>query len=339
MLKDLCALNATSGREEAVRDYLIAHLPKEVEYFVDPLGSLIVKKKGKRRPKNRVMLASHMDEVALIITYITDEGYLKFAPVGGIDSRVLFGKRVKVGPSALPGVIGGKAIHQLTKGEKDTVPEAENMLIDIGAADKKDAERLVALGDNAYFDSEYVEFGDGFVKSKALDDRVGNLIMLEMIEKDLPFDMTFCFTVQEEIGTRGATAAATRIAPDYAIVIESTTAADLPDTPNYKQVCKLGAGAVVGFMDRGTVYDRALYKQAFELARENGIACQTKTMIAGGNDASAIHKAAGGVRTLAVSVPCRYIHSPACVAKKSDIDCVAALVERLAEAFCDAPAD
>ncbi len=339
MLKELCALNAASGREEAVRNYLIAHLPKDADYFVDPLGSLIVEKKGARRPKNRVMLASHMDEVALIITYITDEGYLKFDPVGGIDSRVLFGKRVTVGPSALPGVIGGKAVHQLTKDEKDSVLEAENMFIDIGAADKKEAERLVSLGDNACFDSEFIEFGDGFIKSKALDDRVGNLIMLEMLQKDLPFDMTFCFTVQEEIGTRGAMAAAARIAPDYAIVIESTTAADLPDTPGHKQVCKLGGGAVVGFMDHGTVYDRALYKKAFQLAEENKIACQPKTMIAGGNDAAAIHKAAGGVRTLAVSVPCRYIHSPACVAKKSDIDCVAALVELLAEAFCDAPKD
>lgn len=331
MLKTLCELNGTSGREEAVREFLIAHLPKDVSYTVDALGNLIVEKRGANRAKNKVMLASHMDEVGLIITYITEDGFLRFACVGGIDSRALFGKAVKVGEQGVSGVIGGKAVHQLTKDEKNTVPEAEDLLIDIGARTKAEAESLVSLGDNAYFDSEYIEFGDGFIKSKAIDDRAGNLIMLEMLQSDLPYDMTFCFTVQEEIGTRGAAAVTDTVAPDYAIVLESTTASDLPDVLGYRQVCKTGGGAVVGFMDRGTVYDKSLYDLAFRLAKENGIPCQTKTMVAGGNDASAIHKAAGGVKTVAVSVPCRYIHSASCVAKKEDIDSVARLARVLSE--------
>lgn len=331
MLKTLCELNGTSGREEAVREFLIAHLPKDASYTVDALGNLIVEKRGANRAKNKVMLASHMDEVGLIITYITEDGFLRFACVGGIDSRALFGKAVKVGEQGVSGVIGGKAVHQLTKDEKNTVPEAEDLLIDIGARTKAEAESLVSLGDNAYFDSEYIEFGDGFVKSKAIDDRAGNLIMLEMLQSDLPYDMTFCFTVQEEIGTRGAAAVTDTVAPDYAIVLESTTASDLPDVSGYRQVCKTGGGAVVGFMDRGTVYDKSLYDLAFRLAKENDIPCQTKTMVAGGNDASAIHKAAGGVKTVAVSVPCRYIHSASCVAKKEDIDSVARLARVLSE--------
>lgn len=331
MLKTLCELNGTSGREEAVREFLIAHLPKDVSYTVDALGNLIVEKRGANRAKNKVMLASHMDEVGLIITYITEDGFLRFACVGGIDSRALFGKAVKVGEQGVSGVIGGKAVHQLTKDEKNTVPEAEDLLIDIGARSKAEAESLISLGDNAYFDSEYIEFGDGFIKSKAIDDRAGNLIMLEMLQSDLPYDMTFCFTVQEEIGTRGAAAVTDTVAPDYAIVLESTTASDLPDVLGYRQVCKTGGGAVVGFMDRGTVYDKSLYDLAFRLAKENGIPCQTKTMVAGGNDASAIHKAAGGVKTVAVSVPCRYIHSASCVAKKEDIDSVARLARVLSE--------
>lgn len=331
MLKTLCELNGTSGREEAVREFLIAHLPKDASYTVDALGNLIVEKWGANRAKNKVMLASHMDEVGLIITYITEDGFLRFACVGGIDSRALFGKAVKVGEQGVSGVIGGKAVHQLTKDEKNTVPEAEDLLIDIGARTKAEAESLVSLGDNAYFDSEYIEFGDGFVKSKAIDDRAGNLIMLEMLQSDLPYDMTFCFTVQEEIGTRGAAAVTDTVAPDYAIVLESTTASDLPDVSGYRQVCKTGGGAVVGFMDRGTVYDKSLYDLAFRLAKENDIPCQTKTMVAGGNDASAIHKAAGGVKTVAVSVPCRYIHSASCVAKKEDIDSVARLARVLSE--------
>lgn len=331
MLKTLCELNGTSGREDAVRTFLIAHLPKDASYTVDALGNLIVEKRGAKRAKNKVMLASHMDEVGLIITYITDDGFLRFACVGGIDSRALFGKAVRVGEQGISGVIGGKAVHQLTKDEKNTVPEAEDLLIDIGASSKAEAEALVHLGDNAYFDSEYIEFGDGFIKSKAIDDRAGNLIMLEMLQSDLPYDMTFCFTVQEEIGTRGAAAVTDTVAPDYAIVLESTTASDLPDVSGYRQVCKTGGGAVVGFMDRGTVYDKSLFDLAFRLAKECGIPCQTKTMVAGGNDASAIHKAAGGVKTVAISVPCRYIHSASCVAKKEDIDSVARLARVLSK--------
>ncbi len=303
MLKTLCELNGTSGREDTVRDFLIAHLPKDVSYTVDALGNLIVEKRGAQRAKNKVMLASHMDEVGLIITYITDDGFLRFAAVGGIDARALFGKAVKVGENAISGVIGGKAVHQLTKDEKNTVPEIEDLLIDIGAR----------------------------TKAKAIDDRAGNLVMLEMLQQDLPYDLTFCFTVQEEIGTRGAEAVTDTVAPDYAIVLESTTAADLPDVGGYRQVCKTGGGAVVGFMDRGTVYDKSLFDLAFRLAKENNIPCQTKTMVAGGNDASAIHKAAGGVKTVAVSVPCRYIHSASCVAKKEDIDSVARLSRVLAD--------
>ena len=178
--------------------------------------------------------------------------------------------------------------------------------------------------------SEYLEFGDGFIKSKALDDRVGCQILLDILSREQPYDLTVCFVVQEEIGTRGSAVVAYNVAPDYAIVLEGTTAADLPDTPDQKKVCKLGNGAVVSFMDRGTVYDVELYKRAFELAEKNGIKCQTKTVVAGGNDAAAIHKSGKGVRTAAISVPTRYIHSQSCVAKKEDIEAVEKLAECLA---------
>ncbi|MGN0570868.1 MAG: M42 family metallopeptidase [Candidatus Fimenecus sp.] len=336
MLKTLCTLNGTSGREDAVRDYILTQLPETVTYKTDALGNLLVEKTGKARSKNKVALFAHMDEVGFIITYITDDGFLKFAPVGGVDARAVFGKAVTVGARAIPGVVGGKAVHQLTKDEKDSVPEIENMLIDIGATTKTEAESLVSLGDIAYFRSEYVEFGDDFVKAKAIDDRAGVQILLDMLRADLPYDMTFCFTVQEEIGTRGATAATFTVRPDYALVVESTTAADLPEVSGHKQVCKVGGGAVVSFMDRGTVYDKALYDFARALAVEKQIPCQTKTMIAGGNDAAAVHKTAGGVKTLAISVPCRYIHSGACVANKKDMESVADLTKALAEALCNA---
>lgn len=339
MLKTLCSLNGISGREDAVRSFILAQLPPEADYTIDPLGNLIVEKRGAARPKKKVALFAHMDEVGMIVTYITEEGFLRCSPVGGLDSRVVFGKPVTVGEHGVCGVVGGKAVHQLKKEEKDRVPEIEEMYIDIGAESRQAAEAVVSLGDAVYFRSDYVEFGDGFCKAKAIDDRAGVQILLELLSVDLLYDMTFCFTVQEEIGTRGATAAAFTIRPDYALVVESTTAADLPDVQGCQQVCRLGGGAVLSFMDGGTVYDKTLYTFAMEKAAEQQIPHQTKTRIAGGNDAAAIHKTAGGSKVLAVSVPCRYIHSGACVAKFCDIESVALLCRVLAEAFCNAEAD
>lgn len=240
MLNELCNLNGISGREHAVRDYIISHLPSDAEYRIDPLGSLIVYKKGKAEPKNKVMLDAHMDEVGFIITYITDDGYLKFTTVGGIDERVIFGRAVKVGKELIPGVIGGKAIHQTTSEERGKLPSVEDMYIDIGASSKKEALSHVSLGDAVYFDSCYREFGDGFIKAKAIDDRVGCEILLRLINSDLPYSATFCFSVQEEIGTRGAAAAAYSVAPDFAIVVEGTTAADISGVPDEKKSLPFG---------------------------------------------------------------------------------------------------
>ncbi|MEG2719852.1 MAG: M42 family peptidase [Oscillospiraceae bacterium] len=333
MLKTLCDLNATSGREHSVRDYIISQLPKDVSYRIDALGNLIVDKKGKNRAKNKVVLDAHMDEVGFIVTFITDDGYLKISPVGGMDERVVFGRGVTIGTKNISGVIGGKAVHHLSAEEKDSVPKCEDMFVDIGAASKKEALECVSLGDSAYFKSEYVEFGDGFIKAKALDDRLGCDIMLKMINSELLYDLTFSFSVQEEIGTRGATTMAYSENPDYAIVIETTTAADIPDVPKEKKVCLLGGGAVVTFMDGGTIYDKDLYDKAFEIAGKNNINCQTKTVIAGGNNASAIHRARGGIKTLAISVPTRYIHSASSVVKKQDVEDTKKLINLMAEEF------
>ncbi len=335
MLKELCMLNGTSGREHAVRDYIISKIPSDCKYTVDRLGNIICEKKGKKRAKNKVMLSAHMDEVGFIITYITEDGMLKFNTVGGIDERVVFGRSVTL-QSGAHGVIGSKAFHQLTADEREKVPKIEDLYIDIGAYTKKEAQTVANFGDSAYFDSDYIEFGDGFVKAKALDDRAGCMMLLELLNSKVEYDLTVAFVVQEEVGTRGSGVAAFNIKPDYAIVLESTTASDIPNTPDNKKVCKLGEGAVVSYMDRGTVYDMELYKKAFEVAKKNGIKCQTKTVVAGGNDAAAIHKSGAGVRTLAISVPTRYIHSPSSVAKLEDIDSVKRLAFLMAQELANA---
>lgn len=335
-LETLSCLDGVSGREEKIRDFIISQIQDSSEYQVDALGNLIAFKKGAKTPKNRVMLAAHMDEVGLIITYITDNGYLKFTSVGGIDTRVMLGRCVAVGDDRLPGVIGVVPVHLVKEDEKANIPDADSLYIDIGATNREEAEKQVKPGDVAHFDSGFIPFGDGFIKARALDDRTGCATLIELIKSDLPYDMTFAFTVQEEVGLRGAKTAAFSVAPDYAIVVEATTAADIAGVVREKQVCKLGDGAVISFMDRSTLYSRELYDLAFKLAEKNGVKVQAKTVVAGGNDAGAIHTSRGGVRTLTVSLPCRYLHSPSCVICESDMAEVSKIVSALATEFANA---
>lgn len=327
LLKELCLINGGSGDEKAVRDFIISRLPNDCSYEVDPLGNLIVSKKGKTTPKNKVALFAHMDEVAFIVTYITDEGYVYVSSVGGVNNSALFGKRVEC--NGLTGVAGGKPIHLCNEDEGKTIPKIEDLSLDFGFESKQEARGKISLGDYVYFKSDYVEFGSGFVKSKALDDRLGCCVLLDILRDESEFDYTAVFTVQEEIGTRGAAVSAFTVNPDYAIVVETTTASDIPDTPEHKKVCKAGKGAVVSFMDRGTIYNKELFKNAFSVAEREGIDCQTKTVVAGGNDAGIIHKTAGGIKTIAVSLPCRYIHTGSSVGKKDDMESVEALTKAL----------
>ena len=321
-LKTLCCLNGVSGNEDEVRDYIISQIDGFCKYHVDNLGNIIVLKKGKNTPKNKVLISAHMDEVGMIVTYINSDGTLKISTVGGVDARAIFGRQVLVGAEKIVGVIGAKAVHNLTAEEKDQAVKADKLYVDIGAKDKAQAEKIVSLGDVISFKSDFIEFGDGFIKAKAIDDRAGCAIMIDLIRSELEFDTCFTFVTGEEIGLRGAKVASYTVDPDIAIVLETTTAADIPSASAEKQVCKLGNGAVVSFMDRATIYNKELYNLAFETAKENNIPCQTKTMVAGGNDSGAIHLSRGGVKTMAISVPCRYLHSPSSVIKKSDFEAV-----------------
>ncbi|MBR3281775.1 MAG: M42 family peptidase [Ruminococcus sp.] len=334
LLKELCLINGVSGDESAVREYIIDKIKDVCEYRVDNLGSIICFKKGKKTPEKKLMICAHMDEVGFIITYIRSDGTLSFGAVGGIDPSVIIGRQVMVKSSitgeTVYGVVGTTAVHNLSKEQREKAPKMDSLYIDIGAEDKAEAEKLAAPGDNAYFVSEFTELGSRRVKSKAIDDRAGCAMMIKMLHEELEYDTYFVFNVQEEIGLRGSTASAFAVAPDYAIVLEATTAADIDGAAGAKRVCGLGNGPVVSFMDRSTMYDKELYRLAFDIAAEENIPCQTKTMIAGGNDAGAIHISGKGVRTLAVSVPCRYLHSPSCVIETADLENSLRLVRKLA---------
>ena len=325
-LEKLCAIDGISGREGAVREKIISLLPKNCEYSVDALGNLIVRKCAKKSPKNKVMLSAHMDEVGMIITHIEQDGCLRFSRVGGIDPAVLVGRLVKV--DGVSGVIGSKPIHLKSAQERKKPVSLDDLFIDIGASSAKQAENAVRLGDCVAFDGEFWQFGEGKVKAKAIDDRFGCAVLLELLKDDIEYDFTCAFLVQEEVGLRGAKAAAYAVNPDIAVIFEATTAADTPLSTADKKVCELGAGAVVPFMDNATIYDKELYDLAFSVATESNILCQTKTLISGGNDAGAISQSRGGVRTISISLPCRYLHSACCIADEDDMFAVLSLARK-----------
>ena len=332
-VKELCQLDGTSGREYKIRDYIISKLGK-YEYVVDNLGNLIVTAKGESPAKNKVMVSAHMDEVGFIATYVTDSGLIKFDTVGGILPAVLSGRRV-VFENGVTGIIGAKPVHLSSEDEKNCLLSEDKLYIDIGATSKEEALTYVKPGDTAVFKGEYQELGNKIV-SKALDDRVGCAIMLKMLEDGLKYDAVFVFSVQEEVGARGAIAATNRICPDYSIVLEATTAADVAGVAEEKRVCVQGEGAVLSFMDNSTIYDKEVFNEALSLAKRNNIAVQVKTAVAGGNDSGSIHKNGGGVRAAAISAPCRYIHSPSNVLMKSDIEACCKLATVLLEKLSDA---
>ncbi|MCI8871198.1 MAG: M42 family metallopeptidase [Lawsonibacter sp.] len=329
LLTELCRLNGVSGDEDEVMRAILDHIraiPQRQGGEItlldrgSPLRNLTVFKRGRKSTGNKLMLCAHMDEVGIIVTRITDEGFLKFGFVGGVDRRVAIGKPVVIGRGRVPGVIGLKAIHLTTKEERKKAPKADSLYIDIGAKDRESAEKLVELGDCGAFVCEPEIFGDGLFKAKAIDDRVGCAVMLKLLEEELPLDVTFAFTAQEEVGCRGAFGAGFSVTPEIALVLETTTAADLPGVEDHRKVCAPGKGPVISYMDGGTVYDRRLFETLRTLAEDSHIPWQTKEYIAGGNDAQAIQRVKSGVRVAALSAAVRYLHAPASVGSAADFE-------------------
>ena len=340
-LKTLCGLCGTSGREHAVRDYILSELSRcslpEDAVRVDRLGNVLVHKKGASAAKRKVLYSAHMDEVALMITYIHEDGTLAFDMVGGINAAAVIGRQVQVGEHRINGGIGCKPVHLLSKDARTKPADMHSLYCDLGTASKAETEALIRPGDIIYFCGDAQDFGDDSLMGKAIDDRLGCLILLDMIRSDLPYDTDFSFVVQEEVGLRGAGAAAAQIDPEIAVIFEATTAADIAGSVGADRCCELGKGAVISFVDGRTIYDKALYDLAVNLCEQNGIAWQTKTKIAGGNDAGAIQSAGNGARVLAVSVPCRYLHAPYSVIRHADAECCEKLASALISALQEAP--
>ncbi|QIA27532.1 M42 family metallopeptidase [Thermaerobacter sp. PB12/4term] len=329
LLARLSEARGVSGDEGAVRELILEAVRPHIDaYRIDSMGNLLVVK-GKDKPGPRVMVAAHMDEVGLMITRIEKSGLLRFAKVGGLDDRLLPGKRVRVGPDGVPGVIGSKPIHLDRKAS--SVTPADELYIDIGATSCEEAEKLVRPGQYATFDTAFGELGQGCWKGKAFDDRVGCALLAALLEEEYDFPFYAAFTVQEEIGLRGAATAAYTIAPDVALVLEGTTCADIPGADEHGQSTRLGHGPAITAMDRTVIPPRWLTDRLVAAAERRGIPYQWKRTTFGGTDAGRIHQARAGIPSAVVSVPCRYIHSPCAVMSQQDYHNAARLVRGFLE--------
>lgn len=332
LLMDLCSLDGVSGRENAVREYILQKLkssPAPMDVRVDAMGNVLVHLHGKSAASKTVLFDAHMDEVGFLVTHINKDGTLSFNTVGGIDKSVLFGQRVRIGD--VLGVIGGKAVHQCSKAEKESIPAIDSMAIDVGAASRDDAQQFVRVGQGGTFACGLQEWEDGVLIGKALDDRVGCALLLSLAEKQPLYDVYLSFSVQEEVGLRGAKVVGEAIRPDIAVAIDATTAADIAGSTDKTCVCRVGYGPVVSFADGATVYEQELYGEIRSIANECGIKTQTKNRIAGGNNGAALQRSYTGARVAAISLPCRYIHSPSCFGRMCDIEDMEKLLHLLVE--------
>ena len=319
-LKTLTEINAPSGHEQAIRRFLLDELKKlGFAPVLDRMGNVVVVKEGTGdAPRKRVMVSAHMDEVGLIVTSATEDGYLRIAAAGGIDPRVLVSKRVTVGDDKLPGVIGAVPIHLQSAAERKHVLSMDELLVDIGAKNKDEAECKAPMGTYISFDTPYVEYGDGFACGKAFDDRVGCLSLLRLLQEELPVDLVACFVSEEEVGCRGAKVASFAKAPDKGIAIDVTA---WGDTPGTKQPdIKLGEGIAVKVMDRGSISNPDLREALLAAGAQAGVKTQREVLPFGGTDASAMQTSRGGIPVCTLSIPCRYVHSACEVVDLRDIE-------------------
>ncbi len=327
VLKELCALRGVSGDESRVREY-IAHqiAPYVQDVKVDRMGNLIAFKKGTGEDRRHILLSTHMDEVGMIVKGINDNGLLAYDTIGEIDPRTVISKPVRVGEDEIPGVIGAKAIHLQTAEDRMTMLPHSKLFIEIGAKDRASAEKLVELGDVVSFEGPWREFGDGLVKSRALESRMGCAILMSILEEEYPCDITCVFTVQSNVGSLGAKAAAYNVSSAAALILDAAIAKDLDD-PDSPQVCSLRKGSAISMMDRAAIASIPLYARLKDLAEEQGIPVQDKYSVTRGGDAGAYQRASGARSVCVLSTPCRYMHTASNVVAFSDIDAQYRLVD------------
>lgn len=319
ILKELSEAFGVSGNEDRVRAVVLDAVRDHVdEIEVDALGNVLTLKRGTGDDHMRVMLAAHMDEVGLMVVGHDDDGFLKVETVGGIDPRLLPGSFLQVGDERMTGVIGIKPIHLTEDNEMDKITETKNLVVDIGAKGKSEAQKLAPLGTYATFATQFRELGPT-ASGKAFDDRAGCAVLVELLRgKPFDFDLHAAFTVQEEVGLRGAQTAAYAIEPDCAFALEGTIADDIPKEKDVSPTTELGKGPAITLMDHSFIADRRLLRLLTDTGDELDIPYQFKQPGIGGTDAGAIHLIREGTPSATVAVPSRYIHSPVALLSLDD---------------------
>lgn len=339
ILQELSEAVGVSGKEDAVRSIILKAIDGHAENIrIDAMGNITAVKKGKGKNRPRVMLAAHMDEVGFMVTGFDGDGGIHFTGIGGVDERILPGLRVRIGDNAIPGVIIWTPIHR----NRDQNPvKMSSLRIDIGASDKGEVNGRVKLGDRIAFESRYMEIGKKMLRGKAFDDRVGCSLLIDILQGGpYPVDVLAAFTVQEEIGLRGARVAAQILKPDVAIALEGTTANDIPnplaepdDSDSVNPACRLGDGPVLTVMDRSLIVPPQLLGFLRHTAEKAKITYQLKTQLGGGTDAGSIHTSTGGVPSAVISMPCRYIHSPTAYLNRDDYAATLKLIKAVLDAM------
>lgn len=325
LLKRLSEALGPSGFEDEVRDIIRGELTDKVDELTTDVHGNLFAVKTPHGDGPRVMLDAHMDEVGLMIVDIcdgsSDGGLLRFRAVGGIDPRVLVSKPVLIGPSRIAGVIGAKPIH-LQEAEERRIPiPMDKLYIDIGAKDAADARRVVKPGDVAMFATTFAMLGEDTMKGKSFDDRIGCSLLVETLQSvTTTYPLHGAFTVQEEIGLRGARTAAYRIEPDIAIALEGTVCSDVPGVSSHGQATIMGKGPALTVQDSQTIADRRFLEFMLETAKKYDIPVQLRRVKGGSNDFGAIHKTRRGVIGGGISIPVRYIHAPSQLASRSDYE-------------------
>ena len=325
VLERLSNACGVAGREEEVRALMKELLKPGVdEIKEDKLGNIIGIKRG-RKGAPSVMLAAHMDEIGLMVKNITKEGFIQFTKIGGIDDRILIAQRVIVhtDKGSLEGIIGSKPPHILKEEEKKKVIEADNLFIDVGANSKEDAQKMgVRVGDPVSFDIKFTRVGNDAVVGKAFDDRVGCAALVEVMRKLPSVDCTVYAvgTIQEEVGLRGATIAAFQLYPDVGIAIDVTVAGDIPGVKEVEAPIKMRKGPSLTVADTGLITHPKVLRLLIDAAEESKVPYQLESGLHGTTDASRIALTREGVPSGVISIPTRYIHSPASMLSLSDVE-------------------
>lgn len=322
LLKSICATPGAPGYEQRIRELIVKEVsPLVDEVHLDAMGNVIAIKKGKT-PK-RAMVAAHMDEIGFMVSHIDDDGFIRFDTLGGFDPKTLTSQRVIVhGTKDLIGILGAKPIHIMKAEERKKVVPTSDYFVDLGMP-KSEVEKYISIGDSITRERELIEIGD-CVNGKSLDNRVSVYILLEVLrelkDEEVPYDIYGAFTVQEEVGLRGATAAASGFNPDFSFGMDVTIAFDTPSAQPHEMVTRLGKGTAIKIKDGSTICDFRMVAYLKKLANEQNIPWQPEVLPAGGTDTGALQRAGkGGSIAGAISIPLRNMHQTIEMVHKNDI--------------------